>query len=122
MPLEHLVTKLLHNVQIGAVYQLGRNYFKPFDAGHLNPFLAENVDMTMRHNNETVLVYTLLFLPVAHKREQDKLLLLKDLAALVGSENVNLKLLEEVKVALTRIGILEVIIILLYRVVYSGNG
>ena len=76
----------------------------------------------MRHNNETVLVYTLLFLPVAHKREQDKLLLLKDLAALVGSENVNLKLLEEVKVALTRIGILEVIIILLYRVVYSGNG
>ena len=57
--LEDLVTELLHYVEVGRVYQAGRNDLKTLDAREFDAFVVKDVDLVVGDDDEAIHVYCL---------------------------------------------------------------
>lgn len=89
MTLEYLIAKLFHDVEIRGVNELSGNNLKAFDARYLDYFLVENMNVVVRHDDETVLFYVLFLLLVTHKCEEYNVFFFQDFYALLLIQQVN---------------------------------
>ena len=105
MGLKHLVTELLHDVQVLRVDHPGLNNLQAFNASRFDFFLVKDVDVVVRHNDKAVLLNIRLDLLFTYKCKQHYVLVAKNFCDFLFLEQVNGASVKESIVAHLRLSI-----------------